>query len=70
MLVLTTTIVGAIFLGCLMLRPAPEREEQEEPKPEPPPEPRNFTSAQLLVNMAADALNRLFRGILSALSYD
>lgn len=51
MLVLITTILGAIFLGFLMLRPAAEQ-EPEEPKPEPPPEPRNFTSAQLLVNMA------------------
>lgn len=57
MLVLSTTILGAIFLGCLMLRPTPEQEEPEEPKPEPPPEPRNFTSAQLLVNIATDASN-------------
>ena len=42
------SVVGAILLAYLMLRPETDQDSAET-APEPPPEPRNFTAAQLKV---------------------
>ncbi|CAM9271822.1 unnamed protein product [Ascophyllum nodosum] len=46
MLMLLGSVVGAILLAYLMLRPETDQDSAET-APEPPPEPRNFTAAQL-----------------------